>query len=228
MKETKFTRNILIIGLVLLAAVAAIVFGIKSLIHQSSESFVLSSSLQNVVNETSASAKTRYMFLDSQNRLVDLKSHAIETEEEIPQLAEEMESYADSLSINLTINAISIESGLQTKVGSKATTEDVEKSQAATVNNVSNTAGDKTPLKLTPVVIDITALGNFDSLLRFIRLLENANFTVTFDAYALKQVGFIASAAQSTPVEVRPENRELLTGLTWMLQSRISLQTYIQ
>lgn len=217
MTPNKFLRNIALMVILFVGLVGLIYFGLGLLKRYTSEAYVLSHSIQNIVDESALSAKLRYALASHESYLRDLDAHIIRKEDDVPHLASEIESYADALGVSLTINSIAIGEPVKAK-GAKS---------AAKPQPDAGAAG-KT--RINPLYMEITAMGDFGRLVKFISLLEHSNYSIRFDTYSLKQMGLLESRTPGvlTPVEIREENRLQIKRITWVLTGRIIADTYIK
>jgi hypothetical protein len=85
---------------------AAVFFGFWILVKYSSNSFVLSKSIENIKNYSENSSKTQALISENQKLIDGLDSHIITQQDQIPYIIELIESYADSLKLSIKINNI--------------------------------------------------------------------------------------------------------------------------
>ncbi len=219
MMQNKFLRNIFILGIVFIFIISAIFWGVKSLVSYTSQGFVLSNSVKNIVEENQLSAELRYNLTANAASLDNLNTHLIKEEDDVPKLAAEMESFADSLGISFVINSINIGE------------PKAKNSKAAPKKEEVKPEGDKTALRANPMYIEITAMGDFGKIMKFITLLENSNYAINFSDYSFKQMGLIESRNSGsglTPVEIKEENKLQIKKITWVFTAKLMVNTYIK
>jgi uncharacterized protein involved in exopolysaccharide biosynthesis len=106
MKPSNFKSKLLIAIVFFVAILAAVFFGFMSLTKYSSQSFVLSKSIENITVHSKNSLKTQTLLSENQARIDSLSSHTISRQDQIPSVVELIESYADSLKLPIKINNI--------------------------------------------------------------------------------------------------------------------------
>ncbi len=217
MKPSNFKSRLFVSSALLAAAILAICFGITILRKYSSKSYVLSKSTQNILKEKEEASKTRTLIASSEQNIAELAKHNITRQEEVPLIVENLESYADSLGLPLTINTINVGADQKAKTSTKedAATKDAPLARKQTKE----------------LTIELTSNGSFGNLLKLIKLFENGDYILKIPQFSLKQVIMSDPGAfGGAPVflDISPSNINPIGNKTWLLRAKLTILTNIK
>jgi hypothetical protein len=213
MKPNNFRNKFLIALFFCLLVLGAIVLGFNLIIKYSSRIFVLNKLVQNINFENENSLKTKLLLDDNIKNFDNLKSHTIDKEDEVPMVVGEIESYADDLNIPIKINSINVVNL------NKKRDSDSENPEAS-------------PALGQILKIEIQSNGDFNSLVKLLKLFENSNYVISVDKYHLRQVissGYNAGSGDLVFNEINPNSQiNLDQTKIWLLSASLSITTNIK
>ncbi|OGI76547.1 hypothetical protein A3C57_00505 [Candidatus Nomurabacteria bacterium RIFCSPHIGHO2_02_FULL_33_12] len=216
MNKIKFNIKLITALALLIATILAIFFGIKFLRNSASKSFLLEQSIKNTTNEVINSSEIEQLIFINNVYFEELKSHTINTQNDVPPLVESIETYANMLGLTIKIDSISFPE-IKVKKGTKAPL----KVEIVPVD---------APLALKPLYIDINVRGDFDKLINFIKVMENSNYLTQIPTYSLKKV-VIDNSVIGRNANIIPVSADTIISLqdkvTWVLNARIVIYTHI-